>query len=192
MTNHGPRKLRDEKWTDSTFDHAVFAWLQAEHHDYHRLQNASLTDRFQNNRRRAKLASTRSQIIDDIPPDTMWYEVQHLRREHFPQLLGINWCGFRSSNHRNEFPAFAEQVKAIKEGRFKPVETDPATWPRLILWGHSMDGPFTVIEGSHRISALCLDEQELSFEIPVYVGISDRGSFRWHLPDGPDALRFRK
>jgi hypothetical protein len=67
----------------------------------------------------------------------------------------------------------------------------PDAWPgRIILWGHDRGGPFSILEGNHRMLAYAYDTYAAarpSLNIEVYVGLSDSHCY-WHFADPPHQL----
>jgi hypothetical protein len=61
------------------------------------------------------------------------------------------------------------------------LEKAPSEWGPIVLWGHKKAGPFTVVEGNHRLIAYASSERR-GLEIPVFVGLS-RMLFFFHFHD---------
>jgi hypothetical protein len=109
----------------------------------------------------------RAPLLGEIPPDTRWYAVSHLEREHLGELLVISRCGWDKPSHGNELDAVAA-CEAVEAG---PVH--PENWDRrLILWAHSRRGPFTILEGNHRLVALRAASTIPPLHVEVLVGLS--------------------
>jgi hypothetical protein len=68
-----------------------------------------------------------------------------------------------------------------------PLHTPPEAWGRVILWGHNKDGPFSIIEGCHRMIAFAGTEPPRDLNITVYVGLS-KSYCHWHFEDPPTWL----
>jgi hypothetical protein len=88
-------------------------------------------------------------ILRQLPADTTWFRVDHLRRSHLDQLRAINYSDWNSSNDHNELEKVALR---------KPQMTWRGPAPRgdwsPILFAHDRAGPFTILEANHRMTAL--------------------------------------
>jgi hypothetical protein len=135
-----------------------------------------------NHRRLRLLYQLRGPLLTEIPPDTAWYQVSNLTPHEFPQLHIIARCGWDDleSKDRNELiPAAKRNPKILK--------TPPMEWAAPILWGHSKDGPFTIIEGNNRLAAYAILENPPVLDIPVIVGLS-LTPFYYHIFDPPNFI----
>lgn len=122
---------------------------------------------------RSMLLVHRLGILKEIPSSTIWHKVSSINESHYNELFAINDKDWVSSDDKNELPKVAKRMN-IK------LTNDPSTWQMPILWGKSKKGPFTIIEGNHRFSAIALTDNK--FNIPCYIGLS--GDFcPWHLSD---------
>ena len=179
--------LADESWLPC-FQHAVaLAFLCAEwgkvpmFGDRRIVDDPDLTDAVENNVRALLFWSIREPLLRLIPANTQWFEVKHLRECHFAQLRAINHPVWNSPDDLNEL----EKVAARKP---ESLRGPAGTLVPAILWGHNRQGPFTIIEGNHRMSALAGSNTERGgCTLPVFAGLSAELCV-WHLPDVP-ALR---
>ncbi len=125
----------------------------------------------------------RAPLLGEIPPDTLWYAVSHLEREHLGELRVIGRCGWDKPSHRNEL----EAVVACGAVGAEPVH--PETWDRrLILWAHSRRGPYTILEGNHRLVALRSASPVPSLRVTVLVGLSPSSCLLHRMDDGRPLL----
>jgi hypothetical protein len=119
----------------------------------------------------------RRPLLWHIPPDTTWFKVQHLRREHYRVLRPINHLSWISPNDENEL-----EMAALRA-------TEPCWEPRdewsPILWGHGRTGPLTILEGNHRMTALARSENLDGIALVAFVGLSAHPGL-WHLADRND------
>jgi hypothetical protein len=177
--------LSDESWTPSSAHAVVLALLSAEWDKWPRLNEigdrrtvdaADLHDAVGNDLRFALLWQFRGGLLQWIPQDTDWYQVSALRERHFHQLRAINFSDWNNPADENELEKVAVRKPLALQGAVSAM--DPP-----ILWGHDRDGPFTILEGNHRMTALAASErQRAATALSVYVGLSP-GLCRWHRPD---------
>jgi hypothetical protein len=147
------------------------------------IDKANLSDDVQNRHRRELLYSQRAPLLCNVPSDTAWHEVRYLERVHLRQLLVIGGnCGWDDPADRNELLVVAKR-------RNIALEESSERWDEPILWGHTTDGPFTVLEGNNRLVAYAGMTDPPPLKIAVYVGLSPTLCI-WHRPDSErDARR---
>jgi hypothetical protein len=180
-------RLEDEAWTSSSYDAMVLAflkgewsrWRLADRGDIRLITEPDLTDATQNLTRRRLLQAVRGVVLQHIPEDTRWYEIRHLSGCHFWMLHHI---------HRSDWSRYSDTNELIKTALARPerLRQESASWGswRPILWGHNRSGPFTIIEGNHRLTALAgaAPARQQNVRMVTYVGISSRPC-EWHRPD---------
>lgn len=178
-------ELVNEHWKLCARERVVLAFLRAEWDKWPLLMmlgdrgivdNPDLKDPVQNNTRASLLWHVRAPLLELIPADTCWFEVKNFSRAHCWQLHAINFPDWNSPDDMNEL----EKVAIRKP---EPLRVPVNEWASPILWGHSKSGPFTVLEGNHRMCALA--SQVTSCDecaAPVFIGISTE-LCRWHHPD---------
>lgn len=110
----------------------------------------------------------------EIPPDTCWYEVHHLRDDDLAALHTVNFGEWNDPGDRNEL------IKVAARKQFDLLSS-PEEWGSIILWGHERSGPFTIIEGNHRLTAYARSGRS-GLNIPVFVGLSGL-KCHWHILD---------
>jgi hypothetical protein len=135
-----------------------------------------LVDAAQNERRRQLLYSRRGPLLDQVPGSTEWFEVRYLERGHLHQLRAINhrhWT--RPGVDNNEVLKVAHRMRI-------PLLRQPTDWAPPILWGHTRNGPFTVLEGNNRFVAYAAVRHQIALRVRVYVGLSAEPCC-WHTPD---------
>jgi hypothetical protein len=172
--------LSDMTWKRVPVHHMVAAFHRSEQHRIAgarppELARPDLEDPQQNHQRLRYLLLIRRLLIGEIPPDTDWYEVDNLTDADLPRLHVIARCGWDDPRDRNEL----HQVAARRP---EPLLKPPTEWPPVILWGHQRGGPFTIIEGNHRLTAYAACGSRGGLVIPVLVGLSPTPCF-WHVFD---------
>src|SRR5262249_58732150 len=103
-------------------------------------------DAEQNRLRMRMLYHMRRHLVGEIPPDTEWHEVRWLTEQHIDELRVIGRCEWDNPLDRNQLRRVAARAprQALPPPPLRPV----------VLWGHRPDGPFTSLEGNHRLTAL--------------------------------------
>jgi len=169
------KSIANQAWEKVSINEVVYAFLAGEYekcvnslgqlaHIHKKLfTNPNLDDESQNHMR-SMLLCYRIGIMSMIPLSTKWYKVSAINESHYNELFAINDKDWNSPNDNNEL------IKVAKRMNFN-LDKDPSEWELPILWGKSMNGPFTIIEGNHRFSAIALTDKKLN--IPCYIGVSD-------------------
>jgi hypothetical protein len=175
-------KLSSERWHAANAAEVVIAFLKAERHRSSRyglhltreqnrlIDSPNLRDQIGNGERLSLLRTSfrRAPLWDAIPSNTEWYRIEYLRYSHLSELLVISdksWLNFAS--------------------RIPKEMTEPERWAPPILWAHSKEGPFTVLEGNNRINWVAAKRYS-RLELAVLVGVSpDICSLHW-----PDLMRW--
>lgn len=175
--------LCDENWTDSAIHRMFLEYLRAERRNYDPkisplLDQPDLHDAAANHMRMHLIYGTRRQLLGEIPPDTRWHVVEHLRDEHLDELRVIGRCGWDDDADGNEVAKVANRKDA------QILKTKPEDWACPILWGHSEEGPFTILEGNNRLMAYSRQEEQTGFAVSALVGLSPSLCY-WHRPDQP-------
>ena len=179
------RPLSEQKWEPVSFSHPCLAFLRAEWDKIpaptaaHRslIDHPDLTSNAENAQRLQLLRTRREPLLRRAPSDTAWFEVSYLRPNHLTELLVIGRCGWDSKTDANELLRVAARCS-------KPLATDPSAWTQPLLWGHTRQGPFTILEGNNRLVALAAAFPRPAFQLSVYVGLSAAPCL-WHLLDLP-------
>jgi hypothetical protein len=127
--------------------------------------SADIASPIENNIRAQMIWTVRSPLLQWIPADTKWFMVQHLRRNHFRELRAINHVAWNSLDDMNELEKVA--LRTTQECRETEDEWSP------ILWAHDRGGPFTIIEGNHRMTGLARSATNLKIALIAYVGLSE-------------------
>jgi hypothetical protein len=113
--------------------------------------------------------------------NTSWWEVHVLKESDLSYL-------YVSANHNKIWDAVGNQLENVAVADPIALGPLPNAWPgRIILWGHSKEGPFTIMEGNHRMIAYAGAKSRPPLDIDVYAGISPSLCF-WHRPDGVSYL----
>jgi hypothetical protein len=90
-----------------------------------------------------------------------------------------------SAKHKAEWDSLGNnlnRVAAAVQPEPEPLKAPPEAWARIILWGHEKAGPFTIIEGNHRMLSWAHSNPRPVLNISAYVGISPSYCF-WHHAD---------
>jgi len=97
-----------------------------------------------------------------------WFQEPRAAERHVGRWVGLNSLP----------PPKRRRVESLLEAGLRP----DSIHRRITLFGHSLSGPFTILDGNHRILALAHDcrFRGRSFEpFEVHVGLSF-GPCRWH------------
>jgi hypothetical protein len=143
------------------------------------LENADLSNPLHNHSRLRLLYLMRNVYIGEIPPDTEWYEVHSLTDQDLHNLYVTRYDTWTDQSDNNELGLVAAR-------REEPAKTAPDQWKRVILWGHEKAGPFTIIEGNHRLVGYVANKSG-GLNIPVLIGLSPTPCY-WHPLDPPGIL----
>jgi hypothetical protein len=135
------------------------------------------SDEEQNIGRLKLLECIRGALLNHVPPSTKWYLVRYLRNHNIDSMHVMARCGWDSKceSDKNEIFKVAQREKPN-------LYTQPDEWSPPILWGHSKKGPFTILEGNHRIVAWANETPRPNLKIPVYIGVS-KEKCRLHIFD---------
>lgn len=184
--------LVDKTWERVTIHHAVLEWLRAERFTNLTrlfaqlppevwlsgltalLDNANLNNADQNRARLRLLYMFRNVFVLEIPPDTEWFLVSNLMDDELSELHVVNYPEWVDPADRNEL------VKAAARRKLT-LRTPTSSWAMPILWGHDRCGPFTILEGNHRLAAYVFSGTR-GLETRVIVGLSPMKCV-WHILD---------
>jgi len=142
------------------------------------IDNPQLNDTFENHKRLRLFYLKSGLFWVEIPPDTKWYEVQNLTDNELDKL-------YISARHNQQWASAGYQLETVAVAEKLPLTSPPVAWGRIILWGHDKIGPFSIIEGNHRLLAYKYNPPP-PLNIPVYIGLSP-SYCRWHHAD-PDLM----
>lgn len=183
--------LAQRDWTAVSIHKVVLAWLRAEreklaaqfselpadlwmHGLAKVIDKADLDSPIENRARLRLLYFARSLFFFEIPPDTAWYEITHLSDGDLAELHVVRHGNWTDAADKNEL------VKVAARKNFT-LRTPPADWATPILWGHDRTGPFTILEGNHRLVAYAASGRS-DLDISVLVGLSPTACI-WHILD---------
>lgn len=121
----------------------------------------------------------RCRYVGEIPADTIWYEVQNLTDDDLGSLYVTRHASWTAPTDNNELLEVAKRLPAA-------MRSPPSSWRSIILWGHDRLGPFSIIEGNHRLVSYAASRTSLSerLRIQVLVGLSPSLCY-WHPLDPP-------
>ncbi|MDB4984750.1 MAG: hypothetical protein JWM20_929 [Patescibacteria group bacterium] len=173
-----PKPSDNESWQEVRFDEVVASWLRDEWHYacYDKMRtdenNAivnepDLSDLAHNEIRHELLAFNRHPILDHLPTGMKWHSgtfTEKSAREC--NLISTTWCKVLSGgslklvdavehfHHTSQKinPGDKEKIISIKSAMAGKDPEDTV----LVFVGESFEGPFTAIEGNHRLVATAL------------------------------------
>ena len=145
------------------------------------IDNPDLNDPLQNHKRLRLLYLKRAKFMIEIPPDTTWWNVRSLTEDELGEL-------HVSARHTEQWNVDNYKLESVAAVVRKGLTSPPTTWPgRIILWGHERTGPFSILEGNHRMLAYANTARRPPLNIDVYVGLSPSLCY-WHFDDPPYLL----
>jgi hypothetical protein len=139
------------------------------------IDNPNLNDPLENHKRLRLLYLKRLIFMVEIPPDTLWYEVQTLTENEMDEL-------YVSAHHNSQWDQVGNKLDRVAAAAPEPLTAPPNAWGRLVLWGHTKAGPFSILEGNHRLIGYAGANSPPPLNITVYVGLSPSHCF-WHYAD---------
>ncbi len=191
-------RLATEHWLQVPLDEVVLMFLRSE---AHKLKGLTAIDRRLictpdlRNAVENLARCNRQGLFLGLPPDTRWHKVHYLRNQHLDELRILREPYWNDPAHQNELGKVAQQkpfqirqVPTTIEGAGHQILDEfysaiPGEWQSPILWGHGAEGPFTILEGTHRFVWYYPHAADFpDFQNTVYVGLSSSPCY-WHLPD---------
>ena len=109
-----------------------------------------------------------------------WYEVVSLTENEIDEL-------YVSARHNPQWDGAGNKLDQVAKVARLRLESPPDAWARIILYGHTKTGPFSIIEGCHRMLAWAYADPRPPLSISVYVGLSPSYCY-WHHADPPFSL----
>ena len=176
--------LADKDWTEISIHEVVLEFLRGEREKLMGplswlpvVDNPNLNDPLENYKRLRLLYIPRGKFMVEIPPDTTWWEVRSLTESELGEL-------YVSARHTSEWDAAGNKLEQVASAiQIPPLDSPPDTWSgRIILWGHDKTGPFSIMEGNHRMLAYVRANPRPPLEINVCIGLSPSYCF-WHFAD---------
>jgi hypothetical protein len=147
--------LIDMRWRAVSVHTVVAEFLRSERHklmaptdELPLIDQPNISDPSENHARLRCLACIRRQLLGEIPPDTRWYKVFTLTDAELIELYVIGRCGFEGSLESDD-----HNLQNFASSHPLTMNSPPSNWGTPILWGHERRGPFTIIEGNHRLVA---------------------------------------
>ena len=122
-------------------------------------------------------------IFTGYPDDVAWYEAV-LTRKELLQVKYVNYSYWNELSSDTRLPRVA--VHNIQKGNIPYDQTDElfvqaaqaykggAVFPKLLLYAQSEEGPYQVLEGHLRLTAMVMEYEHVPEEIEVIVGISEK------------------
>jgi hypothetical protein len=139
------------------------------------ITNPNLNDPVENHQRLRLLYIPRTIFMIEIPPDTKWYEVDHLTENELGEL-------YVSAKHNPEWDQAGNKLDQVAQAVREPLKAPPNQWAQIILWGHSEMGPFSILEGCHRMLGYAAATSRPPLRISPLIGLSSSLCF-WHHAD---------
>jgi hypothetical protein len=184
--------LAEKIWEHATIHDVALEWLRAERGtnlasvlaQFPRellasglatlLDRPDLSNADENRARLRLLYMIQSLFVIEIPPDTAWFRVKNLTDDDLSELYIVNYRDWNDPGDNNELRKVAVRKRlALKQ--------QVSAWPNPILWGHDKSGPFTILEGNHRLAAYAFSGMS-GINMPVLIGLSPIKSV-WHMLD---------
>ena len=170
-------------WTEISIHNVVAEFLRGERDSRFNfyppwlpiIDNPNLNDLLENHKRLRLLHIIRGIFMVEIPPDTKWYEVQSLTENEIDEL-------YLSAKHNPQWDEAENKLDRVAMAARLPLKSPPDAWARIILWGHDKTGPFSIIEGNHRLLAYAYAHPRPPLNISVYIGTSPSYCY-WHYAD---------
>jgi O-antigen/teichoic acid export membrane protein len=145
----------------------------------------NLSDPEENSLRRALFSLRHGTLWGALPKDTEWYEVD-LRPSDLSRIHAFPRAQWRklargdfainkvvrciAEGHRASDPAFLAKIQSLRSACFKP-DSNPGV---VLLIGLNPTGPFTILDGNHRMVAAMLNSPESLRSFRFYCGLSPR------------------
>ena len=176
--------LSSQEWLPAEAAEVWLAFLRAEwdsmrnvtaRHDRSLIDKPDLDSLAQNDLRRRILGAWRDPLLLRIPGDTRWHRVRFLNDAHLDDLLVIGSSDWVDGSDRNE-------LRRVAARRPQELRTPPANWSQPVLWSHDQDGPFSILEGNHRLTGYVVTPALGPLHVECFVGLSPTPCI-WHLPD---------
>jgi hypothetical protein len=144
-----------------------------------------LSNSEENSLRRALFSLRHGTLWGALPKDTVWYEVE-LRASDLSRIRAFPRAQWRklargdfainkvvrciAEGSRSPDPAFLAKIQSLRSACLKPDRNPGA----VLLIGLSGSGPFTILDGNHRLVAAMLNSPESLRSFRVYCGLSPR------------------
>lgn len=189
FVEYSTMSLADKQWKEISWDEVVAAFLQGEDYQFMKLHNASIinnpnfSEPTHNALRSMLLQLIRGGLTSRIPLDTVWYKVHSLTDHELDELYVIGRSGWDyDPNHPddNKHSRDNNELRRVAARRPERLRDKPADWTCPILWGHDKFGPFSIMEGNHRLVAYSAAPSSL--DVDVIIGLS-AARCPWHILD---------
>ena len=178
--------LADMEWTKISIHHVVLEFLRGEQKttkfptpaDWQPvIDNPDLSGPLENQKRLRLLYIPRAEFMIEIPADTTWWEVHSLTENELGEL-------YVSAKHNPDWDGPGNRLERVAAAiPVISLDAPPSAWPgRIILWGHDREGPFSIMEGNHRMLAYAQAALRPPIKLDVYVGLSPSYCY-WHHAD---------
>jgi hypothetical protein len=178
-------RLADAQWRPAPFDDVVRCFLESEIGRFARYFDLtdgddvlitsilnSPTAPETSALRRALLGLIRFGLFHHVPPTTQWFSVT-LDGSNLDELRVAARCGWDAASDRNELRRVAERCE-----RIETIES-PEYWKPIVIWAHDPNGPFVILEGTHRMLAYAMRPDLSGTTIKAFAGLSP-DICNWH------------
>jgi len=144
-----------------------------------------LSDPEENSLRRALFSLRHGTLWGALPKDTEWYEV-NVRPSDLSRIRAFPRAQWRklargdfainkvvrciAEGNRTSDPAFLAKIDSLRSASFKPDGNAGA----VLLIGLNASGPFTILDGNHRMVAAMLNSPDSLRNFRFYCGLSPR------------------
>lgn len=145
------------------------------------VKNPDIKDRKQNSSRRLGLFDLRYPLLAQLPDPLHWH-IATLQTDDLEKLRLIRNCGWDDKAPGNQlghirFPAAFDDNDRRKITAILESLTAPDSDKTLILIAQAIEGPFTILDGNHRATAMMIAKRKGIFteaDVKAYVGVSPR------------------
>ncbi len=198
MNSINDKRIGNQYWGKVSKDEVYCAFLKSEYKIRFNLSsketeyikelvdNPCFSNEFQNSKREELLLLIRKPILDEIT-HTTWHKAS-LQQSHLNELRVMGRCGWDYGSlpdHDSMCKPDQNELVSVARRRPQKLKKDPFQWEPPILWGHTMDGPFTIIDGTHRLLGYASHSNKPDLNILAYIGLSEE-KCKWHLLDQID------
>ncbi len=145
-----------------------------------------LEDSAQNELRRALFYIRHGALWRELPQDTRWFEVAIRRKDlartyvfpraHWRRLAAGNFALTEVVQHIRTEPSknIADEAFRAKMRSLRSLIDQNAELGAILLIGQNEKGPFTILDGNHRMAAAMLLSSDAAQRFRVFCGLSSR------------------
>ncbi len=169
------------------------------------VSDPDLEDAHQNKLRRALFFIRHGALWRELPKDTQWFEVEIRKsdldrvyvfpRAHWRKLAGGDFALSEVVQHIATGPSedAAQEGFRAKIRSLRGLITDSADLGAILLIGRDETGPFTILDGNHRVAAGMLVSSESVEKFRYFCGLSpNMGDCCWYETNFATLCRYAK